>query len=270
MGKPIKVVVKTFKMIELLDTEKGLNLTDLSLRASLPKPTTYRILDTLAGLGYVEHDPATHRFTLGSRFLTFIRNSGPGSDLISLAEPYMEKLGKLCGETVNLARLIDYQIIYIRILESDHVFRISNNVGDRASVHSTAIGKAIASFLPKEDLDEVLRRNVYTPFTRKTIVGEASLRRHLALVRKRGYAIDDEEGHDGVLCVGAPIFNKSHAPFAGLSVSMPKVRAKEKILSTIFRELPKLAVQLSLDLGVTDIRKCFADETPVAGQQNRS
>jgi DNA-binding IclR family transcriptional regulator len=259
MGKPIKVVAKTFKVIELLKSENGLSLMDLAVQASLPKPTAYRILDTLAGLGYIEQDPTTRRFSLGSRFLTFIGNSRPGIDIISLAEPYMERLGKVYGETVNLARLIDEQIIYIRILESRHSFRISNNIGDRASVHSTAIGKAIAAFLPKEELSGVLRRNVYTPFTRETITDEASLRKHLALVRKQGYAVDDEEGHEGVLCVGAPIFNKEHLPFAALSISMPKVRAKEKVLRTMVREIPKLAIQLSLDLGVADIRKCFGN-----------
>jgi DNA-binding IclR family transcriptional regulator len=147
MGSPIKVVVKTFKVIELLNSEKGLSLIDLAKQASLPKPTTYRILDTLAGLGYIEHDSSTRRFTLGSRFLTFIRNSRLGTNVISLAEPYMEKMGRMYGETVNLARLIDHQIIYIAIRESDHPFRISNNIGDRAPVHSTAIGKAIPAFL---------------------------------------------------------------------------------------------------------------------------
>lgn len=259
MGKPVKVVAKTFKVIELLNSENGLSLMDLALRASLPKPTTYRILDTLAGLGYIEHDPTTHLFTLGPRFLTFIRSSAPGKNIISLAAPYMEKLGKLYGETVNLARMIDDQIIYVQILDSGHSFRISDNIGDRASVHSTAIGKAIAAFLPKKDLNRVLRRNVYTLFTRRTISDEASLRRHLALVRKRGYAIDDEEGHDGVMCVAAPIFNKDHLPFAALSISLPKVRAKEKVIRDMVREIPKLAIQLSLDLGVMDIRKCFGD-----------
>jgi len=257
MGKPIKVVEKTFKVIERLSSERGLSLFDLAAQAALPKATAYRILDTLAGLGYIEQDAATRKFTLGPRFLTFIRSSGQGTDIISAAEPYMEKLGTLYGETVNLARLIGYEVIYIRILESRHAFRISNSVGDRASVHSTAIGKAIAAFLPKNDLNEVLRRNIYTLFTRKTISDEASLRKHLSLVRKQGYAIDDEEGHDGVLCIGAPIFNKEHLPFAALSISMPKVRSKEKVLKTMTREIRRLAIQLSLDLGVTDIRKCF-------------
>jgi IclR family KDG regulon transcriptional repressor len=257
MGKPIKVVTKTFAVIELLNSEKGLSLMDLAAQAALPKPTAYRILDTLANLGYVEQDPATNKFALGSKFLRFVQKSGSRSDLRTLATPYMEKLGMLFGETVNLARLIDDQIIYITILESPHSFRISNNIGDRASVHSTAIGKAIAAFLPKDALNRVLQTNVYTPFTRKTTTDEAALRRHLVLVRKQGYAIDDEEGHDGVLCIGAPIFNRDHLPFAGLSISLPKVRAKEKILKAMMRELPKTALQLSLDLGVTDVRRYF-------------
>jgi DNA-binding IclR family transcriptional regulator len=257
VGKPIKVVSKTFAVIELLDPAKPLSLMDLATRSSLPKATAYRILDTLAGLGYVEQDPATHAFILGSKFLRFVKNSGMTGDLISLAEPYMEKLGKMYGETVNLGRLIENQIIYIRILESSHVFRISNNVGDRASVHSTAIGKAIAAFLPEEELHTILRKASYPPFTRKTIADEASLLRALKIVATQGYAIDDEEGHDGVLCIGAPIFNKEHMPFAAMSISMPKVRAKDKVVKAMMREVPKLAIQLSLDLGVTDIRKCF-------------
>ncbi len=257
MGKPIKVVAKTFRVIELLHEKRELSLKDLSEGTTFPKPTTFRILDTLQSLGYVEHDAATQRFRLGSRFLTFIKGSVPGTDVITLAGPYMERLRAKYGETVNLARLTENQIIYVRILESNHSFRISDDVGDRAPVHSTAIGKAIAAFLSKEALNEVIRTNVYTPFTRKTISDEASLRRHLPLVREQGYAIDDEEGHDGVLCVGAPIFNKEHVSFAGMSISMPKVRAKKKVLEGIIHELPKVAIQLSLDLGVTDIRKCF-------------
>jgi len=259
MGKPIKVVEKTFRVLEILNAEKDFSLFTLAAQAALPKATTYRILDTLVGLGYVDQDPATRKFALGPRFLAFLKNSGPGRDITTIAEPYMKKLLTLYGETVNLARLIDSQVIYIRVLESSHSFRISNSIGDRASVHSTAIGKAIAAFLPKKELSVVLRRNMYTPFTRKTLADEAALRKHLALVRTKGYAFDDEECHDGVLCVGAPIFNSEHHPFAALSISMPKVRAKGKVLKSMVRELPKLAIQLSLDLGVADIRKCYAE-----------
>ncbi len=260
MGKPIKVVAKTFKVIELLDQTKGISLKDLAEQASLPKPTAFRILDTLLSLGYADQDATTQQFMLGSRFLTFVKSSGNGADIIALAKPYMESLSKTYGETINLARLTGDQIIYVRILESNHSFRISDDIGDRASVHSTAIGRAIAAFLPEPMLKEILSNTTYTSFTRKTITDEASLRKHLLLVKEKGYSVDDEEGHDGVLCIGAPIFNKDHIPFAAMSISMPKVRAKKKVLEDMIRDLPKVAIQLSLDLGVTDIRKCFGKQ----------
>lgn len=213
MGKPIKVIVKTFKLIELLEG-KGISLKDLAEQSSLPKPTACRILDTVVSLGYAEQNPATQRFVLGPKFLTFVKSTAASADVIVLAKPYMKKLCETYGETVNLARLTGSQIIYVRILESDHSFRISDEIGDRAQAHSTAIGKAIAAFLPEPLLKDVLSNTSYTPFTRKTITGEASLRKHLLLVRAQGYSIDDQEGHDGVLCVGAPIFNKYHIPFA--------------------------------------------------------
>lgn len=260
MGKPIKVVSKTFKVIELLNQQNGVPLKEIAHRSALPKPTAFRILDTLVGMGYVEQDATTQHFLLGSKFLTLVRNSTSGADLVALAQPYMEKLSKMYGETINLARLTGHQIIYVSILESKHSFRISDSIGDQASVHSTAIAKALSAFLPEPALNTILSHAVYTPFTRKTITDEASLRRHLLQVKQQGYAIDDEEGHDGVLCVGAPVFNKDHTAFAAMSISMPKVRAKKKPLDGMIRELPKVAMQLSLDLGVTDIRKCFGRE----------
>lgn len=257
MGKPIKVVAKTFKVIELLDQKKGISLKEIADQASLPKPTAFRILDTLLSLGYADQDAETQHFVLGSRFLTFVKSSTTGADIVALAKPYMEGLGKTYGETVNLARLTGDQIIYVRILESNHSFRISDEIGDRASVHSTAIGKAIAAFLPEAMLQEILNNTTYTAFTRKTITDEASLRKHLQAIQEQGYSIDDEEGHDGVLCIGAPIFNKDNIPFAAMSISMPKVRAKKKVLESMIRDLPKVTIQLSLDLGVTNIRECF-------------
>jgi DNA-binding IclR family transcriptional regulator len=261
MGKSIKVVAKTFKVIELLDQKQGISLKDLAEQASLPKATACRILDTLGNLGYAEQDADTRRFMLGSKFLTFVKSTGAGAEIIALAIPYMERLSKSYGETINLARLTDGQIIYVRVLESKHSFRISNEIGDRGSVHSTAIGKAIAAFLPEPMLKEILLNNTYTPFTRKTITDEASLRKHLALVKEQGYSLDDGEGHEGVLCIGAPIFNKDHIPFAAMSIAMPKVRTNKKRLANMIRDLPKVTIQLSLDLGVTNIRNCFEKQS---------
>lgn len=257
MGKPVKVIEKAFHLFEQLNNKNELSLKEISERTVIPKPTASRILDTLQTLGYIEQDSVTHRFRLGGKFLSLVKSSHTMNDLVVTAEPFMEKLHKMFAETVNLARLHGPQVVYVVILESRHAFRISDNIGDPASIHSTAIGKALAAFLPEDKLQELLMNCQFTRFTRKTILDEQCLRKHLALVKQNGYAMDNEEGHEGVICVAAPIFNKDNLPFAAISVSMPKVRIKKSTLQNIVRELQKFTIQISLELGVTDIRKCL-------------
>lgn len=257
MGKAVKVIEKAFHLLEQMSNQNDLSLKEISERTHIPKPTASRILDTMQTLGYVEQDSTTQRFQLGSSFLSLVKKSNATTDVIVIAEPFMKKLLVQFGETVNLARLRDSQIVYLRILESRNAFRISDNIGDRASIHSTAIGKSIGAFLQKDKINELIKNCNFAQFTRKTILDEQSLRKHLVIVKQNGYAIDNEEGHDGVICVGAPIFNKDNQPFAAISISMPKVRVKKIVLQKVIRELKKVSIQISLELGVTDIRKCL-------------
>ena len=257
MGKSVKVLEKAFHILEQLNIEDVLSLKEIAERTDIPKPTASRILDTMQSLGYIEQDSVSQRFRLGSNFLALAKRSNASNDVMVVAEPFMKKLHAAFGETVNLARLHDAQIVYVRILESRNAFRISDNIGDRASIHSTAIGKALGAYLPKEKLNEMITSCTFTQFTRKTILDEQSLRKHLVIVKQNGYALDSEEGHEGVICVGAPIFNKDNSPFAAISISMPKVRAKKTVLNKVVQELQKVSMQISLELGVTDIRKCL-------------
>ena len=147
--------------------------------------------------------------------------------MIAIAKPRMEMLHRKFGETVNLARLIDNRAVYVHIIESREPFRISDNVGDVAAFHSTAIGKAIAAFLPVERQAELFKGYQFRRFTRKTISSLGDLKNDLKDIKAAGIAIDDEEGHNGVVCLGAPIFNNDHQVFAGISISMPKGPRKE-------------------------------------------
>lgn len=257
MSSKIKVVVKTFEILETLNKVNKLSLKEITNRVAYPKPTVFRLLNTLQLLGYVEQEADTLSYALSSKFMSFIRGVISGSEVTALAKPRMESLRNEFKETINLARLVENQTVYVLIIESTQAFRISDNIGDQASFHSTAIGKAIIAFLSTEKRSEILNNYSYTRFTKKTIVDSTTLENELLKIRSQGFSVDDEEGHDGVICIGAPIFNKDHLPFAAISISMPKVRAKKIILDKIKKELPKIGIQISLDLGVTDIVKCF-------------
>lgn len=255
MESTIKVIAKAFDIIEILNQSEKLTLKEITQAVNLPKPTVYRILNTLQSIGYVEQTMQHH--TLSYKFVVLAKNYLSKTGIVNIAIPYMRKLLEGVGETVNLAKLVDNGAVYLRIEESKHPFRFVDQIGDKASLHSTAIGKSIAAFLPKQKLNELFENYDFYAFTKNTITDFKSLKDSLVKVREKGYAIDDEEGHEGVLCIGTPIFNRENFPFAALSISIPKVRIKKSILNKIIDELPKIGVQISFDLGVTDIRKCF-------------
>ena len=254
MSSKIKVVTKAFVVLETLSRESKLSLKEITDMVAFPKPTVFRLLYTLQSLGYVDQDPDSQTFTLSSKFVSFVDGANRGNDLLSLARPFMEKLRNEFKETVNLARLVDDSPVYINVLESSHSFRISDSIGDHASYHSTAIGKSIIAFLPLEKREKLLKNYSFTRFTKKTIMNFSTLGKELERVKKQGFAIDDEEGHDGVICISAPIFNRDNQAYAAISLSMPKVRAKKQILDKLKKELPKITQILSASLEVKTMK----------------
>ena len=85
------------------------------------------------------------------------------------------------------------------------------------------MGKAVGAYLPK-DLVARIAAGGLRPYTSHTITSLAALERDLAKVRKRGYALDDEELQLFVRCVAAPIRNAAGRVFAAISVSGPPER----------------------------------------------
>ncbi len=114
-------------------------------------------------LGYIHKDPVTEKYRLGLKFAEAARKATYDGRIVSLARPCLEQLRDQFDETVNLAVLQNGQIFYLEVMESRHRFRLTPPVGSRASVHSTALGKSIAAFLPPETLRAMLARYKFVP-----------------------------------------------------------------------------------------------------------
>jgi DNA-binding IclR family transcriptional regulator len=131
----------------------------------------------------------------------------------------MERILARFEQTPCLGMLDQYQILYIEILEGLRSIRMAATVNAYAPVHSTSLGKSILAFLP--EAEAILSRKPVTQLTGKTITSIGLLKRHLGLVKKKGYAVDNEETERGARCVGAPIYNTHGRPYAAMSVAGP-------------------------------------------------
>ncbi len=215
----VEAVARALDLLEAFCDSEELALNEISRRVGLNKSRSFRLLHTLARRGYVEKTAEGGRYRLGVKL--FERAAHVGRDLKRVAQPLMRKLHHQFNETVNLGVIHNGEVLYIDIRESSRAFRMAAAVGSRMPVFATSLGKAIAAHLPEvEAANWFSGRQVSRP-TKRTAAGNQTLRNELQAVRRRGYALDNEENEPGVACVGAPIFDNGGRVIAAISVSGP-------------------------------------------------
>ena len=234
---------------------QGISIKDLSDRMHLPKGTTHRLLSSLSYFGYVRQDQNTKNYFLGFKLVELGNLLLGQLDLRKEAEPFLRDLAERTRETVHLVILDGSEIVYLDKLETEpHSggLRMASRVGSRNPAHSCAVGKVLMAHLPAAALAKMVEERGLPKRTANTITDFDQLKAHMALVRKQGYAIDDEENERGIRCVGAPIFNEAGRVVAAISVSGPAFRVTKKTVQEILRkEVMATAHRISRKLGFT-------------------
>jgi IclR family transcriptional regulator, KDG regulon repressor len=237
----VEAVVKALDVLEAFRDSEELQLSELSKRVSLNKSRAFRLLYTLCERGYVERAADGHRYRLGLKL--FEHASNLRRDIKQVAQPYMRKLQQRFNETVNLAVLHNGEVLYVDLLESSRPFRMSAMVGSRMPIANTSLGKALIAYAAEHELDLVF--DTLTPAELR------KLRNEMEIVRRRGYATDQEENEPGVACIGAAILNESGFSVGAVSISGPSIRIQkqEREIGTVLAATCK---EVSRQLGFSD------------------
>jgi len=220
----VGVISKVFKILEAIQgSPSGLTLKPICDVTGVHKSTAHRFLKHLEHDGYLIRTD-TGAYLIGPKFSQLSVRANHRATLQAVARPILWELWKSTRETVNLATLDQGMVLYIEVIESPHEFRLASRAGSRRSLHATALGKALASFLPEEQREKVLSAIQFQPVTANTIMNLVQFREELDIVRKQGYAVDEEETTLGARCVGAPILGAGQEVIAAVSVSGPITR----------------------------------------------
>lgn len=223
LGKAIAVL----ELVALAD--RPLRFTEILERAGQPRGTLHRQLSHLVEEGLLDLN-ADHCYEPGLRLLKLASNSWMRSDLRRLAQPHLQTLHELTGETVHLGVLRGAEVIYLDKVESRQAVRMASQIGNASPAYCTGVGKAALSVLPETRLLDLLRDISFQRFTPQTITTCEALRAELAAIRSAGYAFDREEHEPGIRCVAAAIANSGHTFVGGVSVTGPAYRVGEEVL----------------------------------------
>ena len=219
----------------------GLPLSELARRVGLPKSSVANITNALLDTGLARRTSGglslgRHLAELGGAYLATV-------DQVQEFYELAERLPVASEETMQLGALTGLEVTYIARHDGRQPIRLASEIGRRLPASCTAIGKAALASLDPDEVSDRLRGVESLPqLTGRSHRTVASLLDDIDEVRRRGYAIDDEETAEGVICLGiaVPTRRRGEGPYAA-SVTLLKVRADEARRQALVADLRRLA-----------------------------
>jgi DNA-binding IclR family transcriptional regulator len=242
-----------------------LGVTEIAERVGLAKPTVYGLLRTLVKHDLVAQDPLTGKYSLGPGVLQLGNAYLDGSELRARSLLWAESLAQRATEAVWVATLSGTRVIVLH-----HVFRPDNTVqilevGAAIPWYACALGHAMVAYLPAEEFAQIMAAE-RLPLTGRTRTTKAALGSALAQVRKRGYALENQEATVGDGGIAAPIVSREGTVAGAIGLVGPAERllgagARNKLV----RAVVESARSVSRDLGAGRSGSALSAVSSVSG-----
>jgi DNA-binding IclR family transcriptional regulator len=234
--------------------------SELARRLGLPKSSIANICGALADAGLVRR--VGTGFTLGRKLAEL---GGAYLTSVDLVQEFYEACAELptgSEETVQLAILDGTEMTYLARHDGKQPVRLTSQIGRRLPASVTATGKAALASIDPAEVRQRFEGRELPALTARSLATLDALVAELAIVRDRGYAMDDEETVEGVVCFGIAIPGRrpGEGPYAA-SITLLKVRATPERVPALIADLRLLASRMSDPLHV--------EPPPAAAPQSR-
>jgi DNA-binding IclR family transcriptional regulator len=212
-------VEKIHRILEALRLhyKTGMTNKEISQEINIPPSTSYRILAALRKHDYVRQNKKDTRYYLGFTHLRLAEAVVEGMDLSAVCLPYLEELHHQTEETTFFA-LFNGQTCVTMETCGQVDTRVAVGLGEIMPMHASAAGKAVLAFLPRKEEERILQGLALEAYTPHTLRSASALRKDLAEVRKYGIATNQQEFHNGINALAAPIFNNEGRPVGSIAL----------------------------------------------------
>lgn len=230
-----------------------LSLMDISIKLSLNKSTTLRMLSTLKEAGFLKMDAETKKYTLGISALQLGLCALDSLSLASVSKPMLTELANKSGCVVHLGIFENEKVIVLsKIFPTDRSFSVHlmSKIGGLLPVYCTGIGLLFLASQPDKSARRILKDTELIKYTQKTITNIDAIIARLAEIRKQGYAINDGEHEEGIVSFCYPIYDHLGTLTAALSVGKVREVVQTNEEAEFLKGLAKDAAEkISKELG---------------------
>ena len=247
--KPLYFINSLAKGLSVLQAfgEAGhpLTLSEIANALGANNTTATRLCYTLTELGFIQRD-GQRRYHLTPKVLTLGYSYISGLAWQEVAQYYLETLFKEVQETVNLSILEGSEIIYLFRIRKRKYLPFDIQIGTKLPVYCTAMGKILMAMGPPERIGPILKTLEFKPLTAHTITRLDKFLQELDKVRKKGYAINDEELSIGNRVVAAPVVDKYGYAVAAINIAVPTTEcSRSQMEKTLAPPVIRTACEIS-------------------------
>jgi DNA-binding IclR family transcriptional regulator len=244
-------LIRDLEVLEVLGSREalangGLGVNRVAELSARDKGQISRTLATLADSGFVERDRESGKYSLGYQIYALAAKTSE-ANLVKQTSKFLREIVSLTHETAHLCVLRGGNVLTLKSEMSPSAFRGVGWEGVSVAAAPTSSGRALLS-----DWTEPEVRRWYADHAGDTLVVQAEnslapgiaamnsevgqnplktkvrnledLLKELAVVRRQGYALVDEEFELGLVGASAPIRDASGLIVAVINVSAPKTR----------------------------------------------
>jgi IclR family pca regulon transcriptional regulator len=247
----VETAARTFDLLKVIEAAgRPVPLGEVRAELGWSKPTTYRLLRTLEAIGVLRQTPAKE-YMLGASLISLGLAALHGTKVSEVAAPHLRHIAEATGETTMLAVLDGHDVVYIGRIDSDEILLSPRlELGSRLPAHVTATGKMLLAGLSDEELKARMGSYPFPPLGPKTIRSLKALEADLALARRHGYAVTEDELTVGHRATAAPVLNYAGEVVAAVGISASTARvSKERMAGIISEVVVPTAAAISRDLG---------------------
>jgi IclR family pca regulon transcriptional regulator len=193
VGNPdfVLSLARGLRVIECFDGHtEGRSVAEIAKDAGLSRASVRRLLLTLEMLGYAESSRRVYH--LKTRVLKLGLSYLSSTSVIAAAQPVLERITGVLGESASMSMLDGDQIVYVARSAASRVLSVGLSVGSRLPAYCTSMGRVLLAGLPEEQLGAYLRNLRPRTYTAKTITNPEKLRAVILKARRDDSLVNEE------------------------------------------------------------------------------
>ncbi len=189
---------------------------------AIPRASLYRLLETMAGRGFVVHVPETNRWGLGVAAYELASAYHRHDPLQRMARPLLRRLVDDTGHSGHVTVMHGTDVVYVIEERAPHRPSLVTDVGVRLPAELTASGVAMLAAMTSAQVSAMYpsaaslrQRDGRGPTTVR------ALREMLRDARRRGYALEEHSVTAGLASVALPVLDRVGHPVAAVALTFP-------------------------------------------------